>query len=339
VAYDLDGSTNKLSVATAPVTAVPLTLACWFNPDRLTQSETLLGLSDSSASFARIQFRGDVAGDHLWAQTEASGGSNDAAIGSGSVQQDVWQHACAVFASNTSRAVYLNGTGKGTNATNLSMATLAKLTAGITTLGSDSTPFDGTLAELAVWSVALTDDEVLSLARGIEAPNVRPAALEFYAPIVRELTDRFAGLTLTASGGSVLEHPRILGRPRFRIRKATLADTTPPSAATVTIVTSPTAPKYALVLSITAPAENVNYEVRGQDGASAPSTRSDGTQIGTGTIASSGTTTVSDAGLQPGKQRSYKVFLQDAAGNWNDGSGATATEETRSELAAAVGAS
>ena len=71
--------------------------------------------------------------------------------------------------------------------------------------------FDGSIAEAAIWNAALTDDEILSLAKGFTPDQIRPQNLVFYAPLIRELQDLRGGLTITNNNGAtVSNHPRVI---------------------------------------------------------------------------------------------------------------------------------
>lgn len=69
---------------------------------------------------------------------------------------------------------------------------------------------NGLLAECAIWSVALTDDEINSLAKGFKPSRIRPQSLVFYAPLVRAAIDVRQGLALTpVNSPTVADHPRV----------------------------------------------------------------------------------------------------------------------------------
>jgi hypothetical protein len=68
----------------------------------------------------------------------------------------------------------------------------------------------GDIADVGVWSVALTADEIKSLAAGMTCDKVRPQSLVFYAPLVRDLVDVKGGLTITNNNtATVANHPRV----------------------------------------------------------------------------------------------------------------------------------
>lgn len=69
---------------------------------------------------------------------------------------------------------------------------------------------DGRVAEVALWDVALTDEEFVSLSKGFKPSRIRPQNLRFYAPIVRDLLNVKEALTFTNNNtATVTEHPRV----------------------------------------------------------------------------------------------------------------------------------
>ncbi len=66
------------------------------------------------------------------------------------------------------------------------------------------------MAEIGVWSAALTQPEIASLAKGMTCDKVRPQNLVFYAPLVRDLIDQKGGRVITNNNGAtVANHPRV----------------------------------------------------------------------------------------------------------------------------------
>jgi hypothetical protein len=214
VARDFNGTNQALEFAGTPVTAVPLTLACWFLYDAGNLKRHLIALDESGANGHVALYAAN--GSTLVIEAEAlnAAGSAGRADTSTTFSTGAWNHACAVFTSATSRAAFLNGGGKGTNATSISA------TPGLTRIGcrviagSNVGNFmDGKIAEAAVWNVALADDEVLMLARGFSPLLVRRKSLVAYWPILGRLSPEIdlvgnRGLTLT-SAPPQYEHPRV----------------------------------------------------------------------------------------------------------------------------------
>ncbi len=70
--------------------------------------------------------------------------------------------------------------------------------------------YTGRIADAAIWNVALTADEIASLADGMTCDKVRPQSLVFYAPLIRTLQDLKSGLTITNNNtATVADHPRV----------------------------------------------------------------------------------------------------------------------------------
>lgn len=204
-------SNQWISASTAAVSAEPLTLSVWFKTNDLTVNQIPLGLLRADATGGRyLNLRGATAGDPLAAIS--FDGSLGQALSSGSVSSGVWTHGGAVFTSTSSRAVFLNG-AKNTDSTLITGATPDNTLIGAFTSGNSN--FSGELAEAAIWNVALTDDEMASLAAGCSPLRIRPSALVFYAPLSPGVFDYRQGVTLTNNNTStvIADHPRIYRSP------------------------------------------------------------------------------------------------------------------------------
>jgi len=208
MAYSFDGVDDYIEGATAPVTAVPLTMASWFrvNVDQVGVTIAL----DTAASNSQFQayVRGSVGGTRVAAGSVESG-TNSFASSSTSYTPSVWGHMAAVFTSATSRDIYLDGGPIESNATSSTPTGINRVRIGArfsTSLGSF---FSGLIAETAIWNAALTGSEIASLAKGISPRRIRPGSLRFYAPLVREAIDIVGGVALTVNGAVAADHPRI----------------------------------------------------------------------------------------------------------------------------------
>ncbi len=212
----LKASVEALNLGTAPVTAVPLTMACWFNVKDITTNYFIFSLGDQSTgnNYFVILAAGGVGGDPIAAQSSDSGGAPFAVSSSG-FSADTWHHACGVYASATSRSAFLDGGNKGSEATENTPTGIDRLRIGST---ADSSPVgwvDGAMAETAVWNVALTDAEVAILGLGYSPLMVRPSGLVFYSPLIRDISagawpDLIGGVALTeVNTPTVAVHPPI----------------------------------------------------------------------------------------------------------------------------------
>jgi hypothetical protein len=231
-------SSEHLVLSSAPVTAVPLTLACWFRSNNSATRQTLMSLVDSAASnnhFA-LTARGASAADPLGAMVQA-GGTEVVASTSTGYTANRWHAACAVFTSATDRAAYIDGGSKGTNATSRTPTGINRSEIGdASTLAA--TAFDGEIFWPFVWSAALTDEEARRLALGVPPWLVRPQSL-VAGPDLLSLLDPFVRAQWVATGTKLGDRPpvRIPMRRRRYVEASVSATTLLPSAQSMTIAT------------------------------------------------------------------------------------------------------
>ncbi|WP_254509875.1 LamG domain-containing protein [Anatilimnocola floriformis] len=216
MARNLDGVSDYMQGSN--VRNVPFTMAIWFNPNAVTATLTLCslctgGVSDQSRFL--LNCHGALAGDPLRASTVNSSGTSSFAATSTASVAGSWQHGCGVFGSASSRAVYLNGGGKGTESTSRAISNSAVVIAGAqqTTSGVYTSQFDGLLAHFTIWNVALTDAEVALIAKpGFDSTRMRPNAIIGHWPLIGRVSPEIdirggANLTLSGSPGAG-DHPR-----------------------------------------------------------------------------------------------------------------------------------
>lgn len=212
MAIDFDGSASYVENTTAVATAVPITFAAWFYPDVNNVNQTVVGITASGATNARFTIQVQNTGV-LRAGCQA-GSSTTGADSTVSVSAGAWQHGCAVFTGNSNRTVYLDG---GNNATDTTTMTPSSAALNRTIIGAQwrnqarENFFNGRVAEVGIWNVALGAADITALAKGVRPSLVRPQSLIFYAPLIRDVIDLRGGLTLTATSTSVIEHSRRIG--------------------------------------------------------------------------------------------------------------------------------
>jgi hypothetical protein len=210
MAFSFNGTTQFLT-ATAPVTAVPLTVSCWFYANNITANMALVVLEDVGGTHRfDLQALGATAGDPIQCGTAAGGPSSFARTSTG-FSANIWNHACGVQSGTNSRTAYLNAGSQGSNnGTQLPVGISVLKIGSIKVAGTNVSFFNGLIAEVGIWNTALTADEIASLAKGMTCDKVRPQNLVFYAPLVRELIDQKGGLTITNNNGAtVANHPRV----------------------------------------------------------------------------------------------------------------------------------
>jgi hypothetical protein len=207
VAYSFVAASTHHMLATLPGTPATtgLSFACWYNSTSQDLSQGLIGYGDKdNATADRMQgnLQGNVAGDPIRYVLQ-SGGSSVLPITSTAYVANTWEHAAWGSASPTSHAVWRNGAGKGTSATNLQLAAPDRIDIGRFIAPTPTSYFSGTLAYPTVFSGLLTDAQVLQLAQGRHPRNIG-ATLVYCWPWQTNgaLTDEVASLVLTLGGGT-----------------------------------------------------------------------------------------------------------------------------------------
>jgi hypothetical protein len=186
---EFDDDSNQYGwddAVTSPITDYPFTFAAWFKPHDITVDHNLISMN----KYANTAYYRDCAALYtnqeqkveLWADDyDGLGGSEAIASTTTFTIDDQWHHACGVFVSSTSRAVYLDGGGKNTGSASIAFPPIRII--GLAALGNTfqwGNYMDGLIAHVAIWDVALTDAEILDLSRGARPDRIRPGNLKAY---------------------------------------------------------------------------------------------------------------------------------------------------------------
>jgi hypothetical protein len=205
----LNGSSQRLYAAAVPGVDCPYTISVWFKSTSASAKQETACLYNTALTRGYELFaEGAVAGDPVRGAQHLSG-ANFSNTTTG-YNTNVWQHACFVVTSLSSRAVFLNGGSKGTNTAAVSASTNIN-TVGV---GAISTfyYFAGKLAEVALWNKALSDAQVASLAAGAVPTDIEAANLTQYWTLLSDATDTVGGVDLTAVGTptyDAADHPAL----------------------------------------------------------------------------------------------------------------------------------
>ena len=209
MAYDLTAASSQYLSASASVSSPPLTMVCWFRPSNVADTRFPLSLNAAAASDQHSIYYG---GGSLYFITSIGGtfgqsGSANNILG----LSNTWIHAAGVLSANNNRTLYVNGTANPANTTTVNPSNINTLRIGTRYFsGSLGAYMNGQVAEVGIWSAALTAAEIASLAKGMTCDKVRPQSLVFYAPLVRNLQDVKGGLAITNNNGAtVANHPRV----------------------------------------------------------------------------------------------------------------------------------
>lgn len=217
MARSLNGSTDSMAnTGGAVLSAVPITMACWFwaNTGSMSSSNSLMSLKASGSSH---HFRMFV-DNRIYARTYGGSDADASSTNGAAPAVNTWHHGCVVYSAVDARAAYLNGGDKGTNTTSQTPSSINRTYVG--NYDGLSGVWNGYIAEAAIWNAALDDAEVLSLARGMSPLLIRPGLLAAYWPLIGRDSpepDRRGGFPLTLSGTAVVEHPRIILPTSYRM--------------------------------------------------------------------------------------------------------------------------
>ena len=202
-----------LQVDTAPVTAVPLSISAWFNTSVNNATQCIVCIPHKNVSDNYFDL-GCTSSAEARAGARSTAGGSDIATTTNTFTTNIWQHALGIYTSATDRECILNGdTGnKGTNSGNNTPVGLDRLSIAQFGNSSPGSRFTGSIAEVGVWDVALSADDAVALSKGMSPRLIRPDALVFYLPMVRDDDiDMAGGLVLTDTGSpTVTTHPRII---------------------------------------------------------------------------------------------------------------------------------
>lgn len=207
-----NASSEYMEVDSAPVTAAPFTMGCWFYSDETSGSSTImyLGNKANTTSYWRIDAALDTANDPLAMVVSES--TPTTTNTSTFITQNTWMHACLSVTSATDRTIYLNGGGAVQSTTSRAPSGADRLS--IARFGG-STPsqyFSGRIAEPFVYNAALSAADIALLAAGASPFFVRPNALVYYLPMIAlgstTQTDWIGGRVMTEANTPVTAaHP------------------------------------------------------------------------------------------------------------------------------------
>ena len=217
-----NAASEYLEYSGAIVSAYPFTLACWFYSDDATIDQELMAVGNpaTNSNYWSLRAAGAVGGDPVQVIVESIS-DNETSTSTG-FSANTWHHACGVFTSSTSRTAYIDGGSSATGTTDLTPTSpnLSRIGFSVRLAPVDPRYMSGRIAEAAIWDVALSAAEVVSLAKGFAPLFIRPASLVAYWPLDRNSFNKGGGSTtldrwkgtynLTETNTPALaEHPRI----------------------------------------------------------------------------------------------------------------------------------
>lgn len=218
----VNASLQHFTIASPNISAPPVTFSIWLNTTSIV-----------AANSALFHWRGSIQTGLLlryfapdWHLRYYVGSGLEFLTDTGhKLSTGAWQHACLTLTSTQAR-VYLDGV-VFTN--NVSHATAVINDAGY--LGRDPFPdaghttFNGTLAEPAIWNVALSHDECLALAKGVSplALANRLPNLMMYHDLIRDPARGIGPALTPVNAPDASAHPPVRepqGRRSFILPRA-----------------------------------------------------------------------------------------------------------------------
>lgn len=220
MARTFNGSSQYLSASSTLLSAEPIDFVMYFNSNSSTVAQAALSLGNSGAANGvySITVEGATAGDPIRAFKQSDAGTNGLATSTGGYTANTWHVAGNTYISDTSRAVYLDGT-KDTNATSVSDPSPDYVTIGVLRRSTLASYFSGSIAETYILDANMSDANHARAAKGISpfwlmpGKNVR-AWYPLHGHNNNRVRNGYPDLTATGSPTNGTHPARVL-RPRI----------------------------------------------------------------------------------------------------------------------------
>lgn len=203
-----DDSTSDYLERTPPViTAAPFSMSAWIRTDDAADNFQVIAGHGQATADEFFQWRVRMTDSKVEATAESvAAGVNDA-DSTAAPTVDVWTHVGYVTSAVDSRASYVAGGNKGTNAGSCTPLLIDASWIAQVDNGSPGDRFSGNIAHLAIWSAALSDSEIASLAAGVSPLRIRRDSLIHYWPLNGQSPelDIVAGANMVLNGTPTLD--------------------------------------------------------------------------------------------------------------------------------------
>jgi hypothetical protein len=202
-----NGTDQYFLITSTPVTNYPMTLAAWVRRAATGITDRIMGVMSGADSGVML----DLTAGNVARARSATTSAFSSATGATTIAAETWVHCCGVFASDSSRVIYLNGVSDGTSTTSRAITGVNRIIIGVYYFASAlSGHFAGQLADVVVFNRALSAAEVAQLYTG--GPRVVRNGLVFWTRMTEagDLKDLVGGRTLTAFNAPPVSelHPR-----------------------------------------------------------------------------------------------------------------------------------
>lgn len=220
----LNGSSQYMSASSTLLTNEPIGMFAWVQSNSVAAAQTIISLGNSGGGrgFYEIDARGDVASDPIQINKDTDAGSLGTANTTAGYTTS-WATVGASFRSDTSRDVYLNGTNKGSDTTNIADPTPDFVTIGARRVNAVSLYFNGSIAEAFLFNVDPTDAQHAILAKGFHPiyAGIPFSNIRGWYPLLGDDNNRVGGgyPNLSPTGSPTFgSHPTLVTAPRLGSR-------------------------------------------------------------------------------------------------------------------------
>lgn len=200
-----NASSQYLYVDVAAITTLPCTIAGWCYIDEDANNSTIFSIADSSVG---NKYYSIGAGFNRTSDTAYCIYVNTnyrIADSTSSMSLNGWHHVCGVFASTSSRKVYLDGNNVGEETTTTAdpASTFDKMGIGVAIDLDKSDYASGRVAEVGIWNKILSLTEISNLFTDKYAPSmIAASSLKGYWPLIDDDNDNSGNnYNMTSSGG------------------------------------------------------------------------------------------------------------------------------------------
>lgn len=198
-----DGSTDYFQATVKPASSTPISFSAWIYS---TDSDAN-GILSIRGQWNAVGHGIYIDDPNAYVYSRDSGGLAEA---SKEASANTLYHIAGVVASTTSRICYVDGSPGTEDTDEIDPATAYGTVIGAgSKTGSYNNPssyFNGEIGEPAIWTAALSADEVLALARGVSPLQIQPQNLWYYNSFLGDTSGRdwtAAGNDLSDQGSVV----------------------------------------------------------------------------------------------------------------------------------------
>lgn len=181
-----NGTTQFLRRSTAVLSGGPFTVSVWFYTTNDNKNNGLfyMGNGSNNTDYFLLEAHDNSSFSRKCEFEVRTSGAITTALTSTSYSVNTWHHICGVEESSTSHLCFLDGGGKATDNTDVTPTGLNRTSIGVFDRSTQGDFTDGRIAEVAIWDIALSDNEVLLLANRLSPLLMRPESLVFYTPLM-----------------------------------------------------------------------------------------------------------------------------------------------------------